>query len=408
MKRMNVRWNSILIIVCIVLLYISILSDNNIVCRLMDDIVPLYFGILWVRELPTLSKKNTAEIKVFLLLVLITILGLVSNLISGLAYSWTNILIDLFSFWKLYLVYMGTNAFMKVHKEILQYTICILGKLSKGFICFSFIFGLLNLVGIVSMAEEMERYGYYPYRFIFKNASQFGVLLGISLAFILYNRSKKHLIYEILSVFTMMLTLKGMSLIIVVVYVLLRILHAKRIRIWQLCALGFSLGFTLRYQIYRYLLDETAPRAMLLKYGLVTAFRYFPFGSGFSTYGSDIAGRYYSPLYVLYGFSERKSLQYLSVTALNDVYLGMAFGQFGFLGAIALLGILAIIGLPLLKLKTRDKSSMYITIALFACMCGMAVMAGSIKVAPGQLMMFAISVFISKTYFENATYKGEV
>ena len=56
-------------------------------------------------------------------------------------------------------------------------------------------------------------------------------------------------------------------------------------------------------EISNYLLDSTAPRAELFIFGIITAIKYFPIGSGFSTYASSMAVSYYSKLYYIYGFN---------------------------------------------------------------------------------------------------------
>ena len=56
------------------------------------------------------------------------------------------------------------------------------------------------------------------------------------------------------------------------------------------------------FQIQTYLLNENAPRYLFFYYGGKTANTYFPFGAGFSTFGSDQAARNYSELYFRYGY----------------------------------------------------------------------------------------------------------
>ena len=189
--------------------------------------------------------------------------------------------------------------------------------------------------------------------------------------------------------------MKGMALIIAAVYVAMLLVVNKRIKLWQMILVGAVLAFVLRYQIYTYLLDETAPRAILIRYGAVTANTYFPFGGGFATWASDAAGKFYSPLYSRYGLNMRNAFiyDYAGGTALDDAYLGMAIGQFGWVGTVILGVVFWMIGEKLFKTRTSFDRAKYISIALFACFCGMAVMAGSIKGVPGQLMLLAIQIF---------------
>ena len=189
------------------------------------------------------------------------------------------------------------------------------------------------------------------------------------------------------------MTLKGMSLIIVAVYVALILLRAKRVKLWHVLAVGSVLIIVLGYQFSTYLLDSTAPRAILLRYGTVTANTYFPIGSGFGTYGSDIAGKHYSALYYRYGFASRSVLLYGDRTALDDAYLAMIMGQFGWVATALMVYVFYQIGLKIIRFKITQSNEYYICLSLYACFIGMAIMAGSIKQSAGQLILFVIQLF---------------
>lgn len=120
----------------------------------------------------------------------------------------------------------------------------------------------------------------------------------------------------------------------------------RKLHIWQIVllvcmALIFAYG-----DLQEYILNGNAPRALLLQYGFVTANRYFPLGSGFASYGSEMAKRYYSKLYYEYGFdkiwsmSPENNLSGSEVGTLNDCYLGMIVGQYGWIGLCCYVGII--------------------------------------------------------------------
>ena len=388
--KINIK--SFWISTAIIMLFLSIISGAPSWFGLIDDAIPLIFGIIWCIHL--VSKKRIGkERNLFILLLSICVIGLASNMVSGLARI-IPIILDLYSFLKMFFVYLGIHALLDGKQCLTVRVVNTVSKFSKCFLITSFIFGLLNVVGVVRMYDNM-RFGITNYHFIFGNASQFGVLVGVAFAFIIYSKPRCIHFYEFIAIATLVLTMKGMALIIAAVYVAMLLIVNKRIKLWQMILVGAVLAFVLRYQIYTYLLDETAPRAILIRYGAVTANTYFPFGGGFATWASDAAGKFYSPLYSRYGLNTRNAFiyDYVGGTALDDAYLGMAIGQFGWGGTIILGVVFWMIGEKLFKTRTSFDRSKYISIALFACFCGMAVMAGSIKGVPGQLMLLAIQIF---------------
>lgn len=400
MSTAKIYRKNLLIILAIVLLYISVLPIKLPGISYIDDIVPLAFGGIWFLKFNSFVRKSGNK-NIFLLLCGICIIGGISNLYAGINTEVKTIILDMYSFLKMFLVYLGTEVILTNSEDVVNNLIKKLATLFKAFILLSFVCGILTFVGILDMYST-TRFGMPNYSFLYNNASQYGVLVSVALAFVIFADNKRNIIYEIMALIVMVLTLKGMALIVVACYVMLNLVVKRKIKIWQIVLLGAALAFVLRYQIYTYLLNATAPRAILLKYGVITANTYFPLGSGFATYGSEMAARYYSPLYLMYNFTDRKALTYPSQGGiyLNDTYLGMSFGQFGWIGTLFLLLVIYIIGKKALSLHTDNKKGKYICIALFACFAGMSIMAGSIKGVPGQVILFTIQVFFVKCRLE--------
>ena len=116
-------------------------------------------------------------------------------------------------------------------------------------------------------------------------------------------------------------------------------------------------------EIQGYLLDEEAPRARLWRYAFVTANHYFPLGSGFSTYGSPMAMRYYSNLYYDYGFNNQWGMTAGNTSFIMDSYYPMLIGEIGYFG-IVIFAILICLYIGNVIMKTDDKylrnSALYI------------------------------------------------
>ena len=88
------------------------------------------------------------------------------------------------------------------------------------------------------------------------------------------------------------------------------------------------------WQIKFYFVDNITARGLFLLYGLITANNFFPFGAGFSTYGSNMAKVNYSPLYTEYGFSSYYGMSAEQPQFLNDNFWPMIIAQFGWISFI--------------------------------------------------------------------------
>lgn len=393
--------SSLFMIFCIVLLYLSLI-DGIPYGSYIDDIIPLILGCIWLKGLFE-KKKFTEERNMFYLLLIVLLIGLISNLYASVVGNIKNILMDLFSYMKIFFVYLGVAALLKNRTKAQKSIIECVGKLSKYFLILSFIFGILNLFGFVKLSQQV-RFGINTFCFVYSNASQFGILVAVALGFVIMRGGRRIKFYEIIGLSTLLMTMKGMSIIIIAVYVGMNFFRTKKIKFWHILLMGVILLIALRYQLYTYLLNKTAPRAVLLKYGFVTANSYFPFGAGFGSYGSNIAGKYYSPLYVKYGFTDRLSLLYGENTALNDAYLAMILGQFGYIGTIVHYIIFLLIGKNILNAQRNNYKAFYITVSYFVCILGLSVMAGSLKGTIGQLMMIVIQLYCLNNKREGRIY----
>ena len=394
-KRVSTKVNpyALLLVSSFLILFLSY-SDLPF-SRYYDDIIAVILGGFALMHL----SRNKFNKKLFCSLVCICFIGIFSNVFSGIVTNASYILNDLMSFLRVFMTYFGTIAVVNNNKNRLKKTIDYTSMVSKFFLVIAFSFGILNIFGLVNMYSEL-RFGIKNYYFVMGNASQFGVFVGVALGFILL-REKKSLFYELIGIILLLMTVKGMSLIIAATYIVFVVIAKRKIRVWHLIASGLVLAFVLQFQIEGYILNTNSPRSMLLWFGVVTAVSYFPFGSGFATYGSNMAAVHYSDLYYQYGFSSRAALANTEVNFLNDVYLGMIFGQFGFIGAVLMLYILFNYGMKLLKSHTNNIRAKYMALACFASFCGMVVMAGSVKGPTGMIILMLIGIFYTYCDVEN-------
>ena len=106
----------------------------------------------------------------------------------------------------------------------------------------------------------------------------------------------------------------------------------------------------------------TAPRLLFLQGGIQLFKQYFPFGSGFGTFGSSTAATHYSDLYYMMGFDKVAGMSPENPVYLNDTFWGMIFGQLGFLGTVFYALMLGG-ALWILYQRARKTSNRYIRLA---------------------------------------------
>ena len=134
---------------------------------------------------------------------------------------------------------------------------------------------------------------------------------------------------------------------------------------------------------------------LFIQYGIKTANTYFPVGSGFATYGTDMAARYYSPLYQLYGWSNLWTLG-TSGKFLNDVFFAGILGQFGWFG----FGLYLLCLLQLFKsinTKQLSKEERVLSLATVITISVVMIASGAAKTIMGVFVFAVLGIVSSRT-----------
>lgn len=366
----------------------------------VDEILILLYIYIIIRSYRKLSK---IEKRVVVFLLFATIIGLLSNLKSRLIFNYIAISVDCLWLFKIPFSFIA----MKILAGEKDYNTNPLGKfsfLSGILIVIGFILGVISLFVDIGMSEEI-RYGIPIYHYVFNNSGQCGVwFMLLYLVFLCQRRIKKNklLVLEILTITSVLFTTKGIPIMGIGTYFIFVYIFSqspnnlnRKFRLKHLFVIIPVLMIMATYQIDSYLKDLDSPRMILMYYGFVTANYYFPLGSGFATYGSEMASRYYSSLYTQYGFDHIYGLQDLSIrddliglSCLNDIYYVSILAQLGILGFILFMYTFYYIFKEVNKMDTSIKvKSMCIGIFVSLFIAGIA--SGMPKTAMG---VFAFSL----------------
>lgn len=300
--------------------------------------------------------------------IIIAVITLISNLNSRLITAVVPITTDMIALFKITFPYLAGRYIVKEDKN--RYSMLYLLPAAKVTLITATFFGTLSLFVNIGMSGE-KRYGIPSFMFIFRNEGRLGLIAASCLLIILIHETNKRKInaYEFMATLVFIYTTKGTVYIIPIAYYLLKIFSRRGKKLsWKnigLIAAGVIAGSS--FQIRTYLLDDESPRMRLLRHGFITANDYFPFGSGFATYGSDMALKNYSPLYVKYGFEQLYGMSSTNGAFLNDCYLGMVFGEFGYFGALLFIVMLVLLFSDINRFSFERAQVKFLCIAIFLC-----------------------------------------
>ena len=311
-----------------------------------------------------LKGLDRSQTYMLLLMLLLLGIGLASNYYTKLYRTTDAIITDVGNTFKVFVTYVGATLYLKPVKDKKR-IIKVLATIMRLFVVVLFVALLLHLTGIRTMGNDI-RYGIPSFKFINDGAGQLSfmfysvfLILAVDMRYDQRKRQSK-MLFLIIAAIVWAFTLRTRAFLYIGMFFLLYWLlivkgreiklNWKTILIATLAMVVFSLD-----QIEAYFGSEKTARYVLLERGIYTMKRFFPFGAGFSCYGTDAAIKYYAKLYVLYGFVEVWGLSpYYSLFA-HDTYWPAIMGQFGFFGTIVMIMIVARWAKDLLSRAKYDK-----------------------------------------------------
>ena len=173
------------IYICISLLLFFQIYLQNIfgVFQYLDEVVTMYcLGVIILKGL-----KNGLEKKSFSLLMiilLIAVIGVVSNITAGVQTGWKPILSDIGNTFKVFIVYLGAKTMLTEKNDKGK----IIGTLA--FFVKIFVFMILHELHIVSMGNDV-RYGLRSFQFINHGAGQLSLMFYFIMTILMLDLKNK-------------------------------------------------------------------------------------------------------------------------------------------------------------------------------------------------------------------------
>ena len=340
-----------------------------------EGLAALFCGV-FVLDLVVSGEARIREIGICFLILWATAAGLYGNWKFGIQDVNSAIYLDIVSHFKYALLYLGvTSAARKRHWNI-EEAARIPVLLAKGYLIVLFVFGVLNIFVDLGMYGEI-RYGLRNYSFVFgtpgivTNTVLYIIMLLLLDSALHEERSNKS--FLLMAIAVLIMVIKSRSLILAATALVLFesfVLEKKqdmRLRILVIAIIGGVIGYP---QYQNYFVNGvtanrgTAPRQLFWQGGLRLFQEYFPYGTGFGTFGSSTAATNYSQLYYILEFNTVAGMQPTNTKYLNDTFWPMIFTQLGLFGMIPYILLMIIIFYDIYR-NAKRSGNLYIRFAAY-------------------------------------------
>lgn len=333
--------------------FVAIFIVLFVVCRYFDSTFPLgyydeFVGLLaslYVIYLLLTRRLLYKDQYIAILLILITFIGLISNIFSQLISNFFAIGVDIVWLWKTFATFIAFK-YLAMSNDGSDDIICFLYPLAKICILVTFALSIIAEVIDIGLTKDVVILGLRQFGLFDINSIQTGWFLFscIAIVALVDNSRREFLKYLFFATIPLLLTFSSLVYCwLICEYGLIFILReGMTFRKRYIVILGGCVTAASYSEIQKYLLSD-AIRSYMIKYGIITANSYFPLGSGFATFGSEMAHRYYSKLYIKYGFNNIWGLSQDNDYFMNDNFFATIIAQYGWIGFALYLLILAII-----------------------------------------------------------------
>lgn len=266
------------------------------------------------------------------LLALMICTGLVGNALSGLPSRPLSIFVDILASSKFIIVFLAfkLGLFYSSDNIIRYLDIEARIMLTVAFVCL-----LINQVGDLGMTYE-ERYGLKAFQFIYIHPSHLVTMSLACLMIICANSKSNWRLFAVMALVLMMASLRSRWIALAIIATVIIFAGSRRLKQFfiPICigsvGIAFALGAS-QMAVY-YGNDSPAARNQLANASLDIFFDYFPFGTGFGTFGTGITKTDYSELYYQYGFSDIPGLSPEFPSYITDTFWPAVLAEFGLIG----------------------------------------------------------------------------
>ena len=299
-------------------------------------------------------------------LIICTFTALFGNLLFGYQHNQVAVVLDIATYWKFFLVYLCA---LRINFDTKRLANLLMVK-AKILLPIMAIFAMLNYIGVVDMTYEYK-YGLPAFEFLFFHPTFMTFVLVGMVALVL--SKKPSISWEIFFAFLLIATglrTKGLAFCGVAVFFLIVLRKKRKVPIYVIAGAGLVALYIGWDQLSFYLSNDEFARTALTNTSLSVARDCFPLGSGFATYGSNMSGVYYSPLYSMYGLNNIYGMSEDFTSYLTDTFWPIIIAQNGVLGfACFIIGLFLILRSAIVRARNLNVLLPVLCIIVYLLIC---------------------------------------
>ena len=339
-----------IIIGCLFLIQ-AIIQEKIDIFNYLDEVVTIIMLLAFALKTIKNRKFEASEFKIVIVILAIIFVGIIGDIFNKYQIGTIPILWDAFNSFKVFITLLGSMYFFNKSidkRKVIGY----LAKFVRIIVFSAFICWIITLFKDIGMNVSEVRYGIKSYNFIFINAGMFAMYLNIYLLVLTmdlkYNsHSKKNIIFILVTIFLMLTSLRTRSFAYVAIYVylLLKLTYFKNTKFkWYHILIGSICIVLIGYNSVKlYFGNYKTARSTFATTSVVIAKENFPIGTGFATFGTDVAYRFYSPVYYKYHMDKVFGLEPDNGGFAHDTYWPAIIGQFGLIGCVLFVLLLSMV-----------------------------------------------------------------
>lgn len=333
---------------CLILLLLlqPILENAVPILSYIDETV-MILALLYTALLVMVRKEVKIEsFKVLFWLIILLLVGLVGNFITGANQPLAAIIQDIISNYKYFLFFICILSAAELSNEQKSNLSDFISSTVRVLILIMFVFAILTQFVDIGMSGD-TRYGIVSFKFLLPNAAGlntycYSYAIMFSATLIKEGRLRKYSnLFVLMFIFVWLLTLRSRAFafaaIYFVLYYLLIIKKTNRNNFkfkWYylipIVAIAFLLGWS---TFEEYFINNTRQvRYVMAHTSVDIAKDYFPIGTGFGTFGTAASRTYYSEIYSRYLISSVWGIGQSTAYFILDQYWFGILGQFGIMG----------------------------------------------------------------------------
>ena len=346
-----------------------------------------------------LDKQNR---QILLCLTVITLIVILSNLYTHYTVSFFAVIVDILWLWKPFATFIAFQYFFKSEYQQRE-TVHNLLPFAKFVVIFVFSLSIIGQFVNIGVTGTHSILGFKSFYFFWHNGIQTGWLIFGALMIIGASGIKKRKFVNYLIIGSVPLVLTTSANVMAWVFfafALFIMLNEKRLFKWYyFLILGIGVVAFTFADVSKYLLSDSV-RMKFIKTAISLAKNYFPFGTGFALFGSDMAARYYSPVYRALGWTSSWTLG-INGTLLNDNYFAMILGQFGIISFI-IFGIMLYLIFKSSNTNSLNRFERITVLASIITIIISMIGSASSKTCMGVYVYAVMGIIVSKNNFSNA------